>query len=226
MWARSFSSDASVPPPQRSGWPEAWAIGGPKARSAARSGAEGSPAGNPSWESVVEGGGHSLPRRQPHQERPRNWTYRCSVRRTWRRSARWQNVTGWMPGGEVGQFEATPLHRAGAERGRRRGRQVGRRPGAERGAGQRDRRGPPSRESVPGRWLGTVSHGASRLQEGVAETWVAAEMGASETFLAPTREEGAQRTLPSSAAEHQRFRTAQTPDTWACCSAGGATVDG
>jgi hypothetical protein len=48
--------------------------------------------------------------------------------------------------------------------------------------------GPHSRDSVAVRWRHSLLRRQPR-QEGVAETWVSAEMGASETFLAPTREE-------------------------------------
>jgi hypothetical protein len=56
----------------------------------------------------------------------------------------------------------------------------GRRPEAEKGAAQRSCHGQPLRESVRERWR-AQSPTAQPHQEGVAETWVFAEMGLSKT---------------------------------------------
>jgi hypothetical protein len=64
---RSFVSDASALPPQRSGRPKARATGGAEGRSVARSGADGSPASTLSGVCVGKAEAQS-PAAKPHQE--------------------------------------------------------------------------------------------------------------------------------------------------------------
>ena len=86
----------------------------------------------------------------------------------------------------VASDSSTPARsRAG---GRRRGRKAGRRPVASEERRGWIATGQPIRESVPERWW-AQSPPAKPHQEDVAETWVSAERGASETSRAPTRGE-------------------------------------